>query len=222
MIRFSVHLPTKHRIDIKLVKPRVSLDDAPIIPSIGKVLRARAGNKLSRFFRHIFEHKKVKKVFGGYLAIAILGASLIQVKSVAGSEIPSTSDLQSPIVLTTQQGVQFPVYPISITQGYGFFHPGLDLDGITGDPVRPIMRGKVIKIEISKFAYGKSIIVDHGNGFSSRYAHLSKINVTDGQDVTKDTIIGLMGSTGHSSGDHLHLEVYQDGKTINPLSILPK
>jgi murein DD-endopeptidase MepM/ murein hydrolase activator NlpD len=196
------------------------LDETPIFPSLGKILRARTGSKLSRFFRHIFENKKVKRILGGNLAVAIFASSLIQVQGASGFSSPETTDLKTPFVLSTEKGVQFPTNMVSITQKYSFFHPGIDLDGITGDPIRPILRGKVVIIENSRFAYGKSVIVDHGNGISSRYAHLSKIEVTEGQDVTKDTKIGEMGATGRSFGDHLHLEVYQDGKAINPLTML--
>ncbi len=221
MIRFSIHLPTKHRIDIKLVKPKPGLEEIPIFPSLGKVLHSRTGNKFSRFFRHVFEHKKTKKLLGGNLAAAIFAASLLQVPPVAGSEYENY-ELKTPIILSTEKGVQYPTQTISITQKYSFFHPGIDFDGVTGEPIKPILRGKVETVENSKFAYGKSVIINHGNGISSRYAHLSKIDVTEGQDVTKDTKLGEMGSTGRSFGDHLHLEVYQDGKQINPLSILSR
>lgn len=231
MIRFSIHLPTKHRMDVKFVKSK-SLDDlrsnrtsgpveTPLIPSLGKVMRSRTGNKISRFFRHIFEHDKIKKFFGRNLALAIFTASLFQVQPVVGSEV-EINEIQSPIILSTEKGIQFPVENVSITQKYSYFHPGIDFDGITGDPIKPILRGKVITIENSRFAYGKSVIIDHGNGISSRYAHLSKIEVTEGQDVTKDTELGKMGATGRAFGDHLHLEVYDNGKTINPLSILSR
>lgn len=220
MIRFSIHLPTRLRVDVKFVKLK-SLDKTPLIPSLGKILRAKTGNKLSLYFRHIFEHEKIKKFFGGNLAVAIFAASLLQVQPVAGSET-ETNELKTPIVLSTEKGIQFPTENVSITQKYGFFHPGIDFDGLTGDPVRSILRGKVAVIENSRFAYGKSVIIDHGNGISSRYAHLSKIEVVEGQNVTKDTKLGEMGATGRAFGDHLHLEVYDNGKTVNPLTILSR
>ena len=63
-------------------------------------------------------------------------------------------------------------------------------------------------------------MIDHGNKLSSLYAHLSKIEVEEGQEVTMDTEIGRMGATGRAFGDHLHLEVYDHGKAVNPLTIL--
>ena len=77
-------------------------------------------------------------------------------------------------------------------------------------------------ISTSKYAYGKAILISHGEGISSLYAHLSKINVSKGQKVDTNTIIGEMGSSGRSSGDHLHLEVRKNGIPVNPYTILPK
>ncbi len=125
------------------------------------------------------------------------------------------------VSFNTEHSVVYPLREIKMTQGYYIFHSGIDLDGITGDPVNPIMNGKVKDIQYSRFAYGKAIIIDHGNGFESLYAHLSKIEVEKGQEVDTSTRIGKVGSTGRAFGDHLHLEVYMNGKNINPLSILP-
>jgi murein DD-endopeptidase MepM/ murein hydrolase activator NlpD len=110
---------------------------------------------------------------------------------------------------------------IRITQHYRFYHRGVDFDGITGDPIRPIAAGKVVNISRSFWAYGNSIIVEHKSGARSLYAHLSKFNVKEGDEVNKNTIIGEVGSTGRSFGDHLHLEVYdENGNNVNPLEYL--
>ncbi len=182
---------------------------------------------MGKFLRHIFDHKNIKKTLATNFAILSVATSLIPQGislDVAASEpVASPSPvIETQIILSTEKGIQFPTSPVKITQKYSFFHPGLDLDGITGDSVKPIKNGKVVTVEHSRFAYGESIIIDHGNQLSSRYAHLSKIEVEIGQDVTTDTEIGKMGATGRSFGDHLHLEVYDHGKAINPLSILPR
>ena len=96
------------------------------------------------------------------------------------------------------------------------------MDGLTGDPITPIRKGKVLSISRSKFAYGNSIIVDHGEGMTSLYAHLSKIEVVEGQEVDTFDEIGKMGATGRSSGDHLHLEIRDHGVPVNPLTVLPR
>jgi len=98
----------------------------------------------------------------------------------------------------------------------------VDFDGVTGDPIHPIMDGRVEAINYSKYAYGNAVLIDHGDNITSLYAHLSKILIKPNQEVTTDTIIGEMGSTGRSSGDHLHLEIRDSGKPFNPLTALPK
>jgi murein DD-endopeptidase MepM/ murein hydrolase activator NlpD len=223
MRKLSINLPPKYRLEVKLTKSR-ELADVPLVPNLGKILRARKGSRFSRFFIHIFEHKKAKKVLPIYFAAIIAGSAYmpIPVPSVrAADEIAVSNHLEMP-VLETRSGIRYPVDTIRITQGYNIIHGGIDLDGITGDPIYPMALGKVEAIEHSRFAYGESIIINHGNGLSTRYAHLSKIEVTVGQQVDMNTIIGKMGSTGRSFGDHLHFEVYQDGKTINPFTLLPK
>ena len=68
--------------------------------------------------------------------------------------------------------------------------------------------------------FGNYIIINHGNGYQSLYGHLSKIIAKKGQSVDSSTKIGLVGSTGYSTGPHLHFTVYKNGKTINPLVVL--
>ena len=68
--------------------------------------------------------------------------------------------------------------------------------------------------------YGNMVLINHGNGFKTRYAHLSQIMVISGQNVARGVAIGRMGSTGHSTGPHTHFEIYLNGTRINPLSYL--
>ena len=220
MIRISIHLPTKHRLDLKLVKKRKSLEEKPLLPNLGKVLRSRKGNKFSRFFRHIFEHKRIKKILGSNLVLLAIGISILPASQIE-AQTYEENIVTSEVVLTTQTGIQYPVNEVKITSQYHLFHPGIDFDGLTGDPIRPIMAGKVVSIYHSRFAYGNSVLIAHDGGISSFYAHLSKIDVYQGQEVDLHIKIGEMGATGRASGDHLHLEVYEEGKPINPLTILP-
>jgi murein DD-endopeptidase MepM/ murein hydrolase activator NlpD len=226
MLKLSINLPLKRRVDLSLVRERGAVDE-PLLISIPELRRTRRGNKLSRYFRHIFEHKSLRKLLGSNLALVAIAGTLVSGNQavLANSDLEAENaaviTVQTP-PLNTEQGVIYPVQKVKINQGYRFFHPGVDLDGETGDAVRPIMAGKVEKIERARFAYGNSIIINHGNGIKSRYAHLSKIAVVEGQKVTHTTEIGQVGSTGWSTGSHLHLEVYEGERTINPLSVLPK
>ncbi|OGM28602.1 hypothetical protein A2801_01815 [Candidatus Woesebacteria bacterium RIFCSPHIGHO2_01_FULL_41_10] len=194
-----------------------------IIPNINEIKRARAGNKVSLFFRHIFEHKHTRKILGSNLAFLIIASSLVpSTQAFEPTEGENTVVVHSDSVpLTTQTNVRFPTKSVRITQGFTFFHSGIDLDGITGEPVTAILPGRVMQVQYSRFAYGNAILLDHGAGITSLYAHLSRIMVAEGQEVGQFTKIGEIGSTGQSSGDHLHLEIRDNGVPVNPLKILP-
>jgi murein DD-endopeptidase MepM/ murein hydrolase activator NlpD len=107
-----------------------------------------------------------------------------------------------------------------MSQGFSTFHPGLDLATKYGTKINPIESGTVKMAGYSSFGYGFEIVIDHEDGTESLYAHLSKIEVKKGDTVNLNTEIGLVGSTGHSTGPHLHLEVHKNGIAINPLSVI--
>ncbi|RLC31892.1 hypothetical protein DRH13_02395 [Candidatus Woesebacteria bacterium] len=222
MIRLSINLPKRFRLDLRFVKGRNTSNNTPLIPNLGEILRVRKGNKVSRYFRHIFEHKNVKKILGTNLAIMILVSSFMPVTANFDTEPDLSIITQETTPLTTEHGIQYPVEEILITQTYKLYHPGIDFDGITGEPIYPVMIGVVENISYSRFAYGNAVIINHGNGITSLYAHLSTIEVNKGQKVAMDTKLGEMGATGRSFGDHLHLEVRDHGRAINPFSVLPK
>ena len=100
------------------------------------------------------------------------------------------------------------------------FHAGMDIDGERGDMVVAPGNGTVIKAAWSG-GYGNMIEVDHGKGLTTRYGHLSKIEIAEGDTVTRGQLIGLVGSTGRSTGPHLHFELRLNDKPINPRRFLP-
>lgn len=93
-------------------------------------------------------------------------------------------------------------------------HSGVDIRGKTGDAVVASQNGKISIVDFSK-SYGNYIEIDHGGGFKTRYAHLSKTNVKVGDTVSSGEKIGEVGSTGHSTGPHLHYELFKDGKKVD-------
>jgi hypothetical protein len=98
-------------------------------------------------------------------------------------------------------------------------HGGLDIGAPLGTPVKSPAAGTVI-VASSGGGFGKHVKLDHGNGVRSLYGHLSKLDVKAGERVEKDQVIGLVGSTGRSTGPHLHYEVRVEGKRVNPHSFL--
>lgn len=96
-------------------------------------------------------------------------------------------------------------------------HTGIDFPAKTGVPIYSTGDGKVVKIQYKKNGYGNNIIIDHGFGYKTLYAHMSKIRVKLGQKIKKGGIIGFVGNTGNSTGPHLHYEVIYNNKKINPL-----
>lgn len=98
-------------------------------------------------------------------------------------------------------------------------HKGLDIKGKHGELVKTTASG-TIKFANHKGGYGNVVIVNHGNGYETYYGHLSKIAVKQGQKVVAGDIIGKIGSTGRSTGPHLHYEVHKNGKIVNPKSYL--
>lgn len=96
-------------------------------------------------------------------------------------------------------------------------HTGIDLAGEQGVPIYASGDGVVVEAEYNKTGYGKQVLVNHGFGYLSRYAHLSNINVKPGQKVKRGQIVGELGNTGRSTGPHLHYEVIFRGKHVNPL-----
>lgn len=226
MKKFSLELP-KYRLAMhfRLIRRRKPLVAEPIIPTARLVNKKyRRGTFVGKAVRHIFGHQKIGKAFGTILSLIVVVSAYFPPNSIslAQENYGEPVIVESEVNLKTIKGIQYPTNEVKITQKYSFFHPGLDLDGLTGDQIKPIKPGKVVSVSRSKYAYGNSIIIDHGNKLTSLYAHLSKIEVEEGQEVTMDTEIGKMGATGRAFGDHLHLEIYDHGKTINPLSVLSR
>lgn len=98
------------------------------------------------------------------------------------------------------------------------FHHGMDFTAPRGTPVYAAGDGVVTRADNRSSGYGEHIRIDHGYGYLTLYAHLSKYNVRAGQKVKRGDLIGYVGSTGRSQAPHLHYEVHKDGKDVNPIN----
>lgn len=119
----------------------------------------------------------------------------------------------------TYDGVEL-VWPTNqkrINQYFKWRHQGLDINGTMQDATYAVDAGIVTFAGWNKSGYGNMILIDHGNGMVTRYAHHSKLYVKVGDQVSKGQSIGMVGSTGRSTGPHLHFEIYVNGKRVNPL-----
>ena len=98
----------------------------------------------------------------------------------------------------------------------------MDIAGgdIYGKPIYASRAGTVIAAVWGDSSYGNYVIVDHGDGYSSLYAHCSSLSVSNGQTVSKGQQLGNVGSTGNSTGPHLHFEIRKDGVRVNPANYL--
>ncbi len=108
----------------------------------------------------------------------------------------------------------------TITQRFSWYHPGLDIANSGYPTVVAADSGRVSYAGWDSSGYGNMVLVDHGNGYITRYGHLSQIMVISGQTIGRGQAVGKMGSTGRSTGPHLHFEIYQNGVRVNPLNFL--
>jgi len=120
------------------------------------------------------------------------------------------TDLKKPI-----SGFGWRVDPIYKTKQ---MHTGMDFTADKGTEVYATGDGVVQIVENKAWGYGKSIVINHGYGYQTRYAHLSAVGVSEGQKVKRGFLIGLVGSTGRSTGPHLHYEVIKNGVKVNPIA----
>ena len=107
------------------------------------------------------------------------------------------------------------IHPIYKTKK---FHAGMDFSAKTGTPIYATGDGKIFKVRKSRKGYGNHVIINHGYGYKTLYAHMSKYIVKKGQEVNRGDIIGYVGNTGTSVAPHLHYEVHKDEKKINPVN----
>ena len=115
-------------------------------------------------------------------------------------------------------------YPVDgqLSQGYRAYHPAFDIATALGTPIKPLGTGRVEFAGSVTGGKGNIVIVDHGDGLKSLYAHMGNIYVGVGNEVNPETPLGTVGMTGRTTGPHVHLEIYDKDVAVNPGSILPE
>ena len=129
--------------------------------------------------------------------------------------IPSDKPVQASVTMMSSFGVRSDPF-----NHHAAMHPGIDLSGSYGTPIYATADGTVLRAGWNSGGYGNLVELDHGRGITTRYGHMSAILVSAGQHVTRGQQVGRMGSTGRSTGNHLHYEVRIDGRAVNPIPFM--
>lgn len=109
-----------------------------------------------------------------------------------------------------------------ISQYAFWWHPGaIDIAIPMGTPIAAAYPGKVVSVQRLGTGYGWHVIIEHSGGYTTLYGHMSRLDIVVGQVVSRGTMLGLSGSTGRSTGPHLHFEVKKQGNAVDPMSLLP-
>lgn len=131
------------------------------------------------------------------------------------ASIPAIQPVNNDDLKRMSSGFGVRIHPIYKTPR---FHWGMDFSAPTGTEIYATGQGTVVEVDKNARGYGHHVVIDHGYGYQTLYAHMSEIKVRRGQHVKRGDIIGLVGTTGTSSAPHLHYEVVKDGEKVNPVN----
>jgi len=147
-----------------------------------------------------------------------IGQTLIVPDGVI-AEAPAIIAPAPPVIVGGTGQFQWPTNGL-ITQYPIWYHMAVDIANSSAPGIAASDKGTVVLVQYLRYGYGQHVMIDHGNGFTTLYGHMSNIYVNVGDVVSRGQVIGRMGSTGRSSGIHLHFEIRKNGVTINPLPML--
>lgn len=137
--------------------------------------------------------------------------------TTAKPQVAASNIFESTAAVDSGTKLLWPANSHRINQYYNWRHNGIDINGKTGDPIYASEAGKVEISGWNSRGYGYYIVINHGNGIKTLYAHSSKLIAEVGDTVSRGELIAYIGSTGRSTGPHIHYEVHVNGKTVNPL-----
>jgi murein DD-endopeptidase MepM/ murein hydrolase activator NlpD len=186
--------------------------------------RRRGGHPISRLFIKAFEHKKAKRILGVSLSILALALGLMSQAVLAAQKqtVVEPTLMTSPQeTVVTETTLDKPLEGV-ISQEFSAYHRAIDVLSPTGTPIKSVAEGVVKEARFSSWGWGNTVLIIHPNGLVSRYAHMQKIMVKTGEKINKNTEVGTVGMTGWTTGPHLHLEIYQNGRAIDPQAVLPE
>ena len=179
-------------------------------------------------FKHLFSSWQSLENTGVPALAAVADAKDMAAAGHAKSLTPAPAGAFAALGMPSKVSIpsRMPVEGVNLTSGYGMrWHPvvggrrahkGVDLAGPIGTPIHASADGVVSKAEWFS-SYGLYVSLEHGGDIQTRYGHMSRLNVAAGQRVRKGDVIGFIGSTGRSTGPHLHYEVRIAGEAVNPI-----
>lgn len=154
----------------------------------------------------VMQSKSLDTIIGMAKEKEVLLASIPSIKPVSSDKLARKVNLLSGFGMRIH-----PVYKVPR------MHAGIDFTAPKGTPIQATGAGKVIRVENKRTGYGRNVVIDHGFGYQTLYGHMSRVDVKEGQAVTRGQQIGLVGNTGTSTAPHCHYEVHLKGKKVNPI-----
>jgi len=140
---------------------------------------------------------------------------LVKKKAELLASIPAIQPITKKSIARLASGYGYRIHPIYKTS---MMHEGIDFTAPIGTEIYATGNGTVAKVEYNGRGYGNNVIINHGFGYSTLYAHMSRFAVRPGQKIKRGDVIGYVGSTGSSTGPHVHYEVIKNGKKIDPIN----
>ncbi len=173
--------------------------------------------------------RRVDQWAGELTAYALEDAAIQDLIGANATPAPVDNAINNPTT-PSALGFQWPLSAASVTSEYGYrihpvygtrrLHAGIDVGAPRGTPIASSNDGVVIFVG-TRGGYGQTVLVDHGGGITTLYAHMSEMGVFEGQNVSRGDIVGFVGATGTATGNHLHFEVRVNGGAVNPRNYLP-
>ncbi len=225
--RFDISVDTikwANNLKTDVIKPGQILKIPPVTGIVHKVASGETVYSIAKKYKTEAQ-KIVNFPFNDFADLDTFALTPGQILYVPDGVMPEAAPVIPKFYAQIQAGVKGKsnfIWPTSgvITQYPVGYHMALDIASTSSPPILAADSGRVTYTGCIRYGYGCHIIIDHADGYKTLYAHLSSISVAPGQSVGKGEVIGLMGSTGRSTGPHLHFEIRQGEQPLNPLDFL--
>jgi len=226
--RFDVSVETikwANNLKTETIKPGDILKIPPVTGVVHKVSSGETVYSIAKKYK-VDPQNIVNFPFNDFADLDTFALNVGQILYVPGGVIEEEKPVTAPrFFAQIQAGVKGTsnfIWPASglITQYPVWYHMAVDIANPAAPAILAADSGTVSYAGCVRYGYGCHVVIDHGNGYQTLYAHLSSIAVSVGQSILQGQTIGVMGSTGRSTGTHLHFEIRQGGQLLNPLNFL--